>query len=223
MSPPWLTSATSASAFRAPVERDRPRRPGLGLRPRDGLVGDDVAHAAGIDPRRNDAAGRGPPARRRRRVDRDDDAQERRRRRKPRRLDRVALPQRVGAVLDEDGGWRAPIRAMPNASATCRSASRRAATFFSRRAISPARSRAYEEGLEIRRRLARADPSHAERQRDVSVSLSKTGEFFLRRAISPARSRLMRRGWRSDGGWRAPIRAMPSAGATSCRAWQGWR
>ena len=41
--------------------------------------------------------------------------------------------------------------------------------------------------------------------------------FFLRRAISPARSRFTRRRWRLDAGWRAPIRAMPSASAT-CRS-----
>ena len=51
-----------------------------------------------------------------------------------------------------------------------------------------------QEGQAIRRRLAGADPSHAERQRDVSVSLNKSGDILVRRAISPARSRLMRRG-----------------------------
>ncbi len=37
----------------------------------------------------------------------------------------------------------------------------------------------YQEGLEIRRRLMAADPSHAERARDVSVSLSKLASVPL--------------------------------------------
>ena len=36
--------------------------------------------------------------------------------------------------------------------------------------------KAYEEGLEITRRLMAADPSHAERARDVSVSLERIGD-----------------------------------------------
>ena len=73
---------------------------------------------------------------------------------------------------------------------------------------------AHEEGLAIRRRLARADPSHAERQRDVSVSLGKRGDVLLAQGDLAGALELMRRGWRSAAGWRAPIRGMPSGSAT---------
>ena len=74
----------------------------------------------------------------------------------------------------------------------------------------------YEEALKFARRLASADPSHAESQNDLSVSLNKVkATFFVSRAISSARSRSTRRGWRSGVCWRAPIRATPSASAAS--------
>src|SRR4051812_50209813 len=44
----------------------------------------------------------------------------------------------------------------------------------------------YEEGLEIKRSLAGADPGHAARQRDVLVSLAKTGEVLLLQGDLPS-------------------------------------
>ncbi len=59
----------------------------------------------------------------------------------------------------------------------------------SRNDLSGALSR-YEEGLEIARRLMAADPSHAERARDVSVSVNKIGDVLRsRNDLSGALSR----------------------------------
>ena len=45
---------------------------------------------------------------------------------------------------------------------------------------------AYQESLDIRRKLAAADPGNAQAQRDVSVSLDKLGDVKLQRRRRPA-------------------------------------
>jgi hypothetical protein len=48
---------------------------------------------------------------------------------------------------------------------------------------------AYGEGLEVRRRLASADPSHAEHRRDMSVSVEKRGRLKAVEGARPERRR----------------------------------
>ena len=102
MSPPWLTSTTSASAASRRQSAIALRRPAGGRKPRHGLVGDHVdaavLGAAGGD----EAAGVGALAGRGRRIDRDHDALQAAAPRATRQLSMPrARPQRVGALLDD--------------------------------------------------------------------------------------------------------------------------
>ncbi len=54
----------------------------------------------------------------------------------------------------------------------------------------------YQEGLEIRRRLMAADPSHAERARDVSVSLSRLASVFLMKGEQQVGCQHLTEAWR---------------------------
>ena len=66
-----------------------------------------------------------------------------------------------------------PIQAMPSASATCRSAWSKTGDILLGQGDLAGAFAAYEEGLAIRRRLASADPSHAERRHDLFLSLAR--------------------------------------------------
>ncbi len=75
MSPPWLTSATSASACSRRHSAIAVARPAGGRQPRRGLVGEHIdACRPRRGRRRRGRRRRRPCARRRRRIDRDDDA-----------------------------------------------------------------------------------------------------------------------------------------------------
>ena len=73
---------------------------------------------------------------------------------------------------------------------------------------------AYEESLEIQRRLAGADPGNAEWARDLSLSLVRIGDVRVAEATAPARCRPTRKAWRSEGAWPHPIPATPAGRAT---------
>ena len=74
MSPPWLTSTTSASARKPAPQRDGLARPAARRKPRRRLVGDHIDRAVLGAAGGDEAAGVGALAGRCRRIDRDDDA-----------------------------------------------------------------------------------------------------------------------------------------------------
>ena len=79
--------------------------------------------------------------------------------------------------------------------------------------------KAYEESLEIARRLAAADPGNAGWARDVSVSLDRIGDVRVAEGDRAGALKAYEESLESPGAWPPPIPAMPAGRATSRSAW----
>ena len=74
---------------------------------------------------------------------------------------------------------------------------------------------AYQESLDIARKLAAQDQGNARAQRDVSVSLERLGDVKLQGAIGRGRSPPIRRASTSTASSRRRTKATPRRSATS--------
>ena len=88
-------------------------------------------------------------------------------------------------------GWPPPTPPTPNGSATCPSATTSSGTWRSRPGTWPPPATAYQAALDIRVRLAAADPANTEWQRDLSISHNKLGDVAAAAGdLAAARDRL---------------------------------
>ena len=124
-------------------------------------------------------------------------------------------------------GWPPPTPPTPNGSATCPSATTGSGTWRRRPGTWPPPATTYQASLDIRARLAAADPANTDWQRDLSVSHNKLGDVAAAAGdLTAARDRLPGRPGHRAPGWPPPTPPTPNGSAT-CRSattsWGTWR
>ena len=77
----------------------------------------------------------------------------------------------------------------------------------------PEALKSYQDSLDIRDRLARADPGNAGWQRDLSVSYKKVGDVLVAQGNLPEALKSYQGSLDVQTGSRAPIREMPDGSA----------
>ncbi len=86
-------------------------------------------------------------------------------------------PHRLPGRPRHPRGWPPPTPATPSGSATCRSATNKLGDLAVAAGDLTAARTAYQAGLDIATRLAAADPSNTQWQRDLSISHNKLGDL----------------------------------------------
>ena len=114
-------------------------------------------------------------------------------------------------------GWPPPTPPTPNGSGTCRSATKRLGDVAIAAGDLAAARAAYQASLDIRTRLAAADPANTQWQRDLSVSHDRLGDVARAAGDLAAARAAYQAAWTSAAGWPPPTPPTPN-GSGTCRS-----